>query len=392
MKITTQTEEITPAMAEKYLEKNFKNRSVKPKTVRTYANDMLAGNWHFTHQGIAFDENDHLIDGQHRLLAIVESGVTVKMLVTRGLPAEAGKGENITKKTMDAIDQGVMRSVADQLRLTYDATGRVNLLVACTARIVRLVFGDNRAVSKLSTPQCVEMQFWYGEHIEKVIDLAEGAPLKEMFRAPLLGGIAFCRAAYPAETDRFLDLFIHGNGAPKSGPRVLFERIESGNASVGYTPKDRLRETGIALAAVRAFIEDRKLASLEYKPGDFQFFSVKQPEKLAGMGKIFFPPVKKKDQEWPLEKPVIVPQPIQAPAKPAPKSRVTAKKPEPAFVNYDAAPAAEKRVVSFPENVSESQALDEWMDAAGSLRFSSEEVQALEARYLRIKSRSNAAA
>ena len=41
------------------------------------ARDMKAGHWRLTHQGIAFDPAGVLIDGQHRLWAIVESDTTL---------------------------------------------------------------------------------------------------------------------------------------------------------------------------------------------------------------------------------------------------------------------------------------------------------------------------
>ncbi len=43
---------------------------------------MREGHWDTTHQGIAIASDGTLVDGQHRLLAIVESGVTVRMNVT----------------------------------------------------------------------------------------------------------------------------------------------------------------------------------------------------------------------------------------------------------------------------------------------------------------------
>ncbi|TXH43698.1 MAG: hypothetical protein E6Q97_33780 [Desulfurellales bacterium] len=81
-------ETITPKQAEKYLQFNTSNRNIRKALVGQYARDMANGKWKLTHQGLAFNCDGTLLDGQHRLRAIVESGVTVQMLVARGVNSE----------------------------------------------------------------------------------------------------------------------------------------------------------------------------------------------------------------------------------------------------------------------------------------------------------------
>ena len=71
--------------------------------VAQYADDMLNGHWDLTHQGIAFNTKGELIDGQHRLAAIVKAGVTVKLLV------------NFDVEDSSHMDGGLKRSVRDAL-------------------------------------------------------------------------------------------------------------------------------------------------------------------------------------------------------------------------------------------------------------------------------------
>ncbi len=59
-------EEISPALAEKYLDANKLNRPLRPGGVERYALDMKTGNWGETHQAIAFDVNGNILDGQDR--------------------------------------------------------------------------------------------------------------------------------------------------------------------------------------------------------------------------------------------------------------------------------------------------------------------------------------
>jgi hypothetical protein len=83
----TETKTITPRIAEKFLERNVNNyRKVTPNHVRFLATEMSKGEWcEDTGESIKFDWFGDLIDGQHRLRAVVESGVPVKMRVEYGL-------------------------------------------------------------------------------------------------------------------------------------------------------------------------------------------------------------------------------------------------------------------------------------------------------------------
>jgi hypothetical protein len=87
--VTTTVVTVTPKIAKEWLERNTHNRPLRSMTADSYADRMRAGQWVLTHQGIAFDVDGNILDGQHRLEAVVRSGITVQMLVTRGLPREA---------------------------------------------------------------------------------------------------------------------------------------------------------------------------------------------------------------------------------------------------------------------------------------------------------------
>lgn len=72
-------------MAIEMLKFNTCNRPLSRNTVLKYASMMRMGEWYFSHQAIAFatDENDDLllVDGQHRLAAVAQSGIAVKFSV-----------------------------------------------------------------------------------------------------------------------------------------------------------------------------------------------------------------------------------------------------------------------------------------------------------------------
>lgn len=125
MSITTTLETITPEIARSYLAKNFKNRRIRNEVVNMLARDILSGNFRTTHQGIAFYEDGTLMDGQHRLSAIIKANKAVDMLVSRGLP----------KETMTAVDKGTGRSTADVLAIGYGGNDETSTALRNTAII-----------------------------------------------------------------------------------------------------------------------------------------------------------------------------------------------------------------------------------------------------------------
>jgi hypothetical protein len=130
--------DVTPDLAARWLKNNFGNRPVSDDTVIAYARDMIAGQWVPTHQGIAFNDKDELIDGQHRLLAVVKSGVSVRMMVTFNLPSHIG-GKQVT--TMDAVDRGRTRSVGDQLKIQHKMKDGTVIAGAC-ATLANICYGE----------------------------------------------------------------------------------------------------------------------------------------------------------------------------------------------------------------------------------------------------------
>jgi hypothetical protein len=73
--------EVTPQLAAEWLEQNENNRPITWNYVAQLARDIKAGRFPCTHQGIAFDTNGKLIDGQHRLWAILEADTPVRIRV-----------------------------------------------------------------------------------------------------------------------------------------------------------------------------------------------------------------------------------------------------------------------------------------------------------------------
>lgn len=79
---------ITPKLADEYLARNTNNyRKINHANVKKYAEDMKEGKWEENAEPISFSPSGVLLNGQHRLAAIVKSGVSVNMVVARDVDA-----------------------------------------------------------------------------------------------------------------------------------------------------------------------------------------------------------------------------------------------------------------------------------------------------------------
>jgi hypothetical protein len=82
-------ETVTPAMAARYLTHNTLNRKIVAAHVDAIARDIRAGNWMMNAQPICFARDGRLLNGQHRLSAVIQAGESIEVPVMRGLPEEA---------------------------------------------------------------------------------------------------------------------------------------------------------------------------------------------------------------------------------------------------------------------------------------------------------------
>ena len=107
--------DITPDMAKKILaHRNKNNRPIRYTHLEKLSDAIEKGEWKVTNQGIAFDADGNLIDGQHRLAAILQTRQTVKMMVATNMDAGI----------FDVVDTGSKRSTGDALDILGSEHGR----------------------------------------------------------------------------------------------------------------------------------------------------------------------------------------------------------------------------------------------------------------------------
>lgn len=117
---------ITPEIAEKWLSNNPLNRNLNEERVLRYTNEMQKEKWQFNGESIKICDDGSLIDGQHRLAAIIKTGQDQVSVVVKNLP----------RSVFSTIDLGRTRTLVDLLHITgYSYTDRI----AGAARLIALL-------------------------------------------------------------------------------------------------------------------------------------------------------------------------------------------------------------------------------------------------------------
>lgn len=119
-------ETVKPDTARDWLLQNINNRAVRSRVVTAYARDMVAGKWRMSGEAIKFSPDGALLDGQHRLHAVVEADVAVPMLVVRGVDEAA----------QTVMDSGAARTAGDALKLIGEASHYSSLAAAARLAIL----------------------------------------------------------------------------------------------------------------------------------------------------------------------------------------------------------------------------------------------------------------
>lgn len=224
---------ITPQLATRYLKRNLNNRNLREADVDRYARDMTAGRWQETGDTIKISPTGTLLDGQHRLEAIIRASLTVPMLVVSGIPQVA--------KT--SIDTGITRNAQDIARWA----GVKHADVVPTA--IRALGIANGNEMKLSAGEIIDI---YSATPQIAISVARYTFLKNEQSCPFSAGTAAGYHAHFATEDQvladeYMDGVVTGEKLRKGDPayavrsRFLEMRARGGRLSRTNLRKGLLR-------------------------------------------------------------------------------------------------------------------------------------------------------
>ena len=167
--ITTTIETITPETATLYLQSNPKNRALNSRAVATIAQDIATDRFILNGESIKFDQENNLLDGQHRLHGCVKANTPIETLVVRGLP----------RFSRQTVDVGTKRTLADIIRMDFGLKDSTGVAAATKATYMfqqsgglfvnALATGESRV---MRAPTTTELLAWLGTHMDTLIETA----------------------------------------------------------------------------------------------------------------------------------------------------------------------------------------------------------------------------
>lgn len=175
-------ETVSPLTAERWLNENNTNRSLRPGVVEQYAADMRNGRWTQCAAPIAFYDDGDLADGQHRLYAIIESNTSQRFVILRGLARSDGLN----------IDTGLNRTVVDAARISGADQHVSNILIA----VARAMATGQASTGRSSNAQ--KLAYLEGHRAACEWAVSHGPLGKNIRNSAMLGAIA---RAYTWETN-----------------------------------------------------------------------------------------------------------------------------------------------------------------------------------------------
>lgn len=130
---------VSPEMAKEWLKQNTCNRPLNTPTAKLYAQDMRAGRWVYNGEDLIFADDGALLNGQHRLTAIIIAETAVTMGIKRGLP----------RASFATMDAGRARTAGDVLSQHNFTHANATAAVARAA----MLFESGRTLSDQPTRQ-----------------------------------------------------------------------------------------------------------------------------------------------------------------------------------------------------------------------------------------------
>lgn len=202
MKFSIQT--ITPKKAAELLGNNPNNRAIRENHVNSLANEMLSGRWIVTAQGVSLASDNEVVDGQHRLTAVIRAGIPVQMMVATDVPKEA----------IDVYDIGAKRSVADTLHIR-DGLPNCNIVTAAARQIASISCNFSNVTIPVALARVILAE--YGEELQDAFRMV--GHLKQAKKAWVIAAVAFAMR-HDKSIRRFAESLGNGEGLSRGNPSM----------------------------------------------------------------------------------------------------------------------------------------------------------------------------
>jgi hypothetical protein len=252
--VQVSVETITPEQAADYLQLNTSNRPLNARQVEKWAQVLRASEWELNGSSIVLN-GTRLIDGQHRLKAVVLTGIPMTTIVVR----------NVDPKVFDTIDVGRKRTGMDALAV---AGYRNTAQLASAARDV-WQYQTSSIPRKRTAENRVLLQV-----LEQHPGLVASHRICERYRCRHITISILTAYHYlfslvdPEAANKFIYDLAKGTGLEASDPVYMLRERLLASVSKGYTSKqskiDSIAKRALLIKAFNARFMGRPIKSLRW--------------------------------------------------------------------------------------------------------------------------------
>lgn len=222
--------------------KNVTNRPLNERHANSLAEEMGAGRWKTNGEPIIRGTDGRIIDGQHRLEAVIRSGRKIKFLVVEG----------VSNDVFDTIDLGRKRSAADTLAISGEADAKP--LASSLQLFGKYMFESMRNRSFTLSPQQIEMLLENNRDITLSVKAMKEKEEALGRKAPIpFSALVFCHYVFSKRdaklADKFIDQLITGAIPDPESPVLLLRESLKNRKGSG----SRLATEYVLALCIKAF-------------------------------------------------------------------------------------------------------------------------------------------
>lgn len=260
METFVKEELITPKKAEALLSGNTKNRNPNKKIIEHYAQMMANGDWkRNTFELIKVGKNGTLLDGQHRLMAVVESKTPIYFHVAY----------NVQEEIFDVLDTGKKRNPNDVFHI--QGIKNANIIPSIIKKHVLLLNGKNsRNLKIMSNSEILDYYNSRPDFYQKVARETANNYVKYMklLTPQMMGGfIAYIADCYDMDVSLdFIKDLVNGNNEKTNAINLLTKKLIDTKLSKTHNMSEPLK-TAYFLKTFIYWLEKKDIKILKFNLG-----------------------------------------------------------------------------------------------------------------------------
>lgn len=258
--------EITPALAEQWLSRGGKNRAVSKALVERYAAYMKKGEWVLTGDTIKFSSEGKLLDGQHRLRAVIRSGATILVYVVTADDPRA----------FMYMDRGKPRSAGDLITIDLPGVKHVSRVAAVGKRLLMWERTPNKKEFTTYSHEFHNMppedvKEYVKNHYEEIAEMLEEVKQSLICKkcgsgSSFMAALILCKRADEVAASLFIDAVKTGLNLTEHSPvhllreKLIFERPAKHRTAIWET-----EVMALTIKAFNYFAQDKPLKILRWR-------------------------------------------------------------------------------------------------------------------------------